>query len=45
MGKYNNEFKKKLVLKLEEFKEKSDLVNFFNIISFDDYSSNIKRKI
>jgi len=40
MGKYNNDFKKKLVSKLEEFKEKSDLVNIFNIISSDDYSSN-----
>ena len=38
--KYNNDFKKKLVSKLEEFKNKADLVNIFNIISSDDYSSN-----
>ena len=40
MGKYNNEFKKKLVSKLEDFKDKADYVNIFNIISSDDYSSN-----
>ena len=40
MGKYNNDFKKKLVSKLEEFKDKDDYVNIFNIISSDDYSSN-----
>ena len=40
MGKYNNDFKKKLVSKLEDFKDKSDYVNIFNIISSDDYSSN-----
>ena len=40
MGKYNNDFKKKLVSKLEEFKDKADYVNIFNIISSDDYSSN-----
>ena len=40
MGKYNNEFKKKLVSKLEDFKDKADFVNIFNIISSDDYSSN-----
>jgi hypothetical protein len=40
MGKYNNDFKKKLVSKLEDFKDKDDYVNIFNIISSDDYSSN-----
>jgi hypothetical protein len=40
MGKYNNDFKKKLVSKLEAFKDKADFVNIFNIISSDDYSSN-----
>ena len=40
MGKYNNDFKKKLVSKLEDFKDKADYVNIFNIISSDDYSSN-----
>ena len=39
MGKYNNDFKKKLVSKLEDFKDKDDYVNIFNIISSDDYSS------
>ena len=38
--KYNNDFKKKLVSKLEDFKDKADFVNIFNIISSDDYSSN-----
>jgi hypothetical protein len=40
MGKYNNDFKKKLVSKLEELKDKDDYVNIFNIISSNDYSSN-----
>ena len=40
MGKYDNDFKKKLVSKLEDFKDKADYVNIFNIISSDDYSSN-----
>jgi hypothetical protein len=40
MGKYNNDFKKKLVSKLEDLKDKDDYVNIFNIISSDDYSSN-----
>ena len=40
MGKYNNDFKKKLVSKLEALKDKDDYVNIFNIISSDDYSSN-----
>ena len=38
--KFNNEFKKKLVSNLEALKDKADLVNIFNIISSDDYSSN-----
>ena len=42
MGKYNNDFKKKLVSKLEELKDKDDYVNIFNIISSNDYSSNSK---
>ena len=40
MGKYDNDFKKKLVSKLEDLKDKDDYVNIFNIISSDDYSSN-----
>lgn len=40
MGKYNNDFKKKLVSKLEDLKDKDDYVNIFNIISSDDYSCN-----
>ena len=40
MGKYNNDFKKKLVSKIEDFKDKENFVNIFNIISSDDYSSN-----
>jgi hypothetical protein len=40
MGKYNNDFKKKLVSKLEELKDKDDYVNIFTIISSNDYSSN-----
>ena len=40
MVKYDNDFKKKLVSKLEDLKDKQDYVNIFNIISSDDYSSN-----
>jgi len=40
MGKYNNDFKKKLVSKLEDLKDKDDYVNIFNIISSNDYSCN-----
>jgi len=40
MVKYDNDFKKKLVSKLEDLKDKEDYVNIFNIISSDDYSSN-----
>ena len=40
MVKYDNDFKKKLVSKLEDLKDKQDYVNIFNIISSDDYSCN-----
>ena len=40
MVKYDNDFKKKLVSKLEDLKDKDDYVNIFNIISSDDYSCN-----
>jgi len=42
--KYNSEFRKKLVTKLDYFKDKDDLIEIYNIITsnnFTNYSSNV----
>jgi hypothetical protein len=38
--KYNSEFRKKLVSKLENFKTKNEMVDIYNLISDIDFSSN-----
>ena len=38
--KYNSEFRRKLVSKLENFKTKDELIEIYNLISDIDFSSN-----